>query len=96
MYAKGTKTDVTRVKLMLNINNKQTASRDTKELGRLCEKMVKNLLGSTPAGLGTKIAAGVPFEMVYESYNLFLKKDVWPTGKGYELNCFITTLDHKE
>lgn len=96
LYARGRPTEVTRVKLMLNVNERQNAGRDTKTLARLCEKMVITLAGSAPAGFKAKVQAGKPFKSEFSGYNLYLNKTVWPTGKGFELNCGIATKDHKE
>lgn len=96
MYGKGGPDQVTRLKLMLNVNVKANAARDTKELGRLCQRMIETLTGTTPAGFATKVATGAPFSMTHDGYRVYLEKDVWPTGKGYELNCAIATPGHKE
>jgi hypothetical protein len=96
MYGRGTKEEVTRVKIMLNVNVKSRAAADTKTLATLCGKMVAELSGSTPKDFTGKVAQGVPFEAAFDGYRLFLTKSVWKTGKGFELNCGIATLDHKE
>ncbi|WP_312125784.1 DUF6030 family protein [Pseudomonas sp.] len=96
LYAKGSHTKVTRVRVMLNVNQRSNAGRDTKELGRLCALMVMNLTGSAPAGLSRKVAAGAPFSLQHDGYRVYLEKTSWPTGRGYELNCAIATADHKE
>lgn len=96
MYGRGNKTEVTRVRLMLNVNQQAYAARDTKELGRLCEKMVTNLIGSAPEGFANKVAAGRAFELTHGGYRLILERKNWPTGKGYELNCVVATPNHKE
>jgi hypothetical protein len=96
MYGRGTREHVTRVKIMLNVNVKGRAAADTKTLATLCAKMVSELAGSTPKDFTGKVAQGKPFEATFEGYRLFLNKTVWPTGKGFELNCGIATLDHKE
>jgi hypothetical protein len=96
MYGKGSPDKVTRVRIMLNVNEKANAKRDTKELGRLCQKMIKTLAGSAPVGLAEKVASGIPFTVQHEGYRVYLEKTVWPTGKGFELNCGIATSSHKE
>lgn len=96
LYARGRPSEVTRVKLMLNVNERHNAGRDTKTLGRLCEKMIITLAGSAPEGFKEKVQAGKPFKSEFSGYNLYLNKTVWPTGKGFELNCGIATKDHKE
>jgi hypothetical protein len=96
LYGRGTSTQVTRVKIMLNVNQAANAAKDTKTLGTICTQMVSNLVGEAPADLAKRIAQGKPFEVEFEGYRLFLSKSVWATGKGFELNCGIATLDHKE
>lgn len=96
MYGKGSPDEVTRVHIMLNVNEKANAKRDAKELGRLCQKMIKTLVGSVPVGLAEKVASGIPFTVQHEGYRVYLEKTVWPTGKGFELNCGIATSSHKE
>lgn len=96
LYGKGTKNEVTRVRLMLNVNERAKAARDTKTLSGLCEQMISNLAGSAPAGFAGKVASGKPFRIEHEGYTVYLEKEVWPTGKGFELNCGIATSTHKE
>lgn len=96
MYGRGTREKVTRVKIMLNVNVKGRVSADTKTLASLCGKMVTELVGVTPKDFTAKVAQGKAFESAFEGYRLFLTKTVWPTGKGFELNCGIATLDHQE
>ncbi|MDR6924806.1 hypothetical protein [Pseudomonas sp. BE134] len=96
MYGRGTRDQVTRVKIMLNVNVKSRATQDTKELASVCGKMVKALTGSKPSDFEDKVAKGKPFEALFEGYHVFLTKSVWKTGKGFELNCGIATLDNKE
>ncbi|MCY1463352.1 hypothetical protein D9M71_812330 [compost metagenome] len=81
---------------MLNVNERNKAVRDTKTLSGLCETMITNLAGSAPAGFAGKVASGNPFRIEHEGYIVYLEKEVWPTGKGFELNCGIATPTHKE
>lgn len=96
LYARGRPDEVTRVKLMLNVNEHKHATSDTKTLAGLCEKLVAMMAGSAPVDLKAKVQTGKPFKAEFSGYNVFLDKTVWPTGKGYELNCGIATKDHKE
>lgn len=96
MYGKGSPGEVTRVRIMLNVNVKKNAARDTKELGRLCQKMIEGLTGGSPAGFAAKVSKGQPFESEFSGYRTYLTKSIWPTGRGFELNCGISTLTHKE
>ncbi|WP_455233681.1 hypothetical protein [Geopseudomonas aromaticivorans] len=53
LYARGRPSEVTRVKLMLNVNERHNAGRDTKTLARLCEKMGRpQKLSATPDHFG--------------------------------------------
>ncbi len=96
LYGKGTAREVTRVKLMLNVNVTSRTAQDTKTLAKLCTKMIASASGESPQGLEKQIAQGKPFEQQYQGYRFFLTKTVWSTGKGFELNCGIATKDHKE
>jgi hypothetical protein len=58
--------------------------------------MITNLVGEAPAGMAKRVGQGKPFEENFNGYRVLLSKSVWPTGKGFELNCAITTLGHKE
>lgn len=96
LYGRGTKTQVTRVKVMLNVNQTARAAKDTKTLGDVCTQMITNLVGEAPADMAKRVGQGKPFEEEFNGYRVLLSKSVWPTGKGFELNCAITTLGHKE
>lgn len=96
LYGKGTASEVTRVKLMLNVNVASKVAQDTRTLAKLCTKMIASVSGESPQGLEKQIAQGKPFEQQYQGYRLFLTKTVWSTGKGFELNCGIATNDNKE
>lgn len=96
LYGKGTVNEVTRVKLMLNVNVASRGAQDTKLLATLCTKMVGTVTGTAPIGLEEKIAQGKPFQQPFDGYRVYLDKTVWPTGKGYELNCGIATKNHEE
>lgn len=96
LYGRGTRSEVTRVKLMLNVNVASRAAADTKTLASFCTKMIDGLVGASPKGLAQKIGQGKPFEESFKGYRIFLAKDVWNTGKGFELNCGIATAGHEE
>lgn len=96
LYGRGTRTEVTRVKVMLNVNQASHAARDTKTLAKVCATLVNNLAGGVPADLEKRVSQGKAFEVAFEGYRVFLTKSIWPTGRGYELSCGISTMDHKE
>ncbi|MCV4286475.1 hypothetical protein OH708_01010 [Pseudomonas capsici] len=96
LYGLGNQSEVTRVKLMLNVNVANRADADTKTLAILCTKMIEGLVGSSPSGLTQKIGQGKSFEEQFKGYRIFLTKDLWPTGNGFELNCGIATMGHQE
>ncbi|WP_449100711.1 hypothetical protein [Pseudomonas veronii] len=96
LYGRGTSTQVTRVKIMLNVNQTVHAAKDTKVLAGVCSTMVTNLVGTAPADMAKRVGQGKPFEDAFNGYRIFLSKSVWSTGRGYELNCGIATMDHKE
>lgn len=96
LYGRGNSTHVTRVKVMLNVNHASHAVKDTKVLADVCTQMVTNLLGEAPASMAKRVGQGKPFKEEFDGYRVFLSKSVWATGKGFELNCGISTLDHKE
>lgn len=96
LYGKGTVHEVTRVKLMLNVNVASRGAQDTKLLGSLCTKMIANVAGAAPPSFEQKVAQGKAFQQSFDGYRVYLDKIVWPTGKGYELNCGIATAKHEE
>jgi hypothetical protein len=96
LYGRGTREAVTRVKIMLNVNEKGRATQDTKTLATLCNKMVTELVGDAPKDLTAKVSQGRAFEQSFDGYRVYLTKTVWSTGRGFELNCGISTVDHKE
>jgi hypothetical protein len=96
LYGRGTSAEVTRVKVMLNVNQAAHAVKDTKILADVCNKMVTNLVGEAPADMAKRVGQGKPFEDTFNGYRVFLSKSVWSTGRGYELNCGIATLNNKE
>jgi len=96
LYGRGTADEVTRVKLMLNVNVLSRAAADTKALAALCTKMIGALAGSVPVEFGKKASLGKPFDDQFKGYRVFLTKEVWSTGKGFELNCGIATLSHED
>lgn len=96
LYGEGTKEKVTRVKIMLNVNQAGHTIKDTRALADVCNEMITNLIGGAPTGMVKRVAQGKPFTDVFNGYKVFLTKAVWPTGKGFELNCGISTMDHKE
>lgn len=96
LYGRGTSTQVTRVKVMLNVNQAARAVKDTQALAEVCTQLVTNLAGEAPANMAKRVGQGKPFEERFEGYRVFLSKTVWSSGKGFELNCGIATMDHKE
>ncbi|RMR85036.1 hypothetical protein ALP76_01619 [Pseudomonas savastanoi pv. glycinea] len=96
LYGKGNASEVTRVKLMLNVNVSSHGAQDAKLLASLCTQMITNVTGISASDLEQKIAQGKPFKQPFHGYNAYLDRTVWKTGKGYELNCGIATLNNKE
>lgn len=96
LYGRGDSKHVTRVKIMLNVNQPGNAARDQKTLGDVCTQMITNLVGESPDGFAKRVTQGKPFEESFSGYRVFLDKSIWTTGRGFELNCGIATMDHKE
>ncbi|MFK4132219.1 hypothetical protein ACI2KR_07990 [Pseudomonas luteola] len=86
LYGAGTHDVVTSIKLKLNVNQKKAATRDLKYMASLCEKMVQGLVSSA-SPIAQKINLGKEFTEKVDGYTFTLKKEQWPSGKGYEYNC---------
>lgn len=96
LYLRGSHDRVTRAKLMLNVNELKNAATDTEILASFCNDLVVRMADSSPQDFKSKIVQGDPFEVTHAGYYLFLDKTVWPSGKGYELNCGLKTKNHVE
>lgn len=96
LYGRGNASEVTHVKLMLNVNVSSHGAQDAKLLASLCTRMITNVTGNPASDLEQKIAQGKPFRQPFHGYSVYLDRTLWGTGKGYELNCGIATQNNKE
>ena len=90
-YVTGNRDFATEVKLVLNINepSKQAYAKD--QLKKFSYVIAKAATGKgLPSDMSSAITSGTP--KVHESagYRQELKRDNWPTGKGYELLYIVT------
>lgn len=89
-YADGSRSSVTQVKLVLNVNNRNDASFGHKKLLEAASALSSKVLGkSLSENLKKAIINGKPTSEKLNSTTLEVKRDNWPTGKGYEVHFII-------
>lgn len=89
-YAAGTPDTVRRLRLLLNINQPSNDTLAREQLAAAAAPLFHAATGdSLPASIHAAIKNAVPGQWDESGYRIELKKDVWPTGKGYELNFVI-------
>ena len=90
-YVTGNRELATEVKLVLNINepSKQAYAKD--QLKQFSSVVAKAATGAgIPPDMSSAITSGTPKLHESAGYRQELKRDNWPTGKGYELHYIVT------
>jgi len=89
-YVTGTRTKVTELKLVLNVNNRSAATIGHEALLKAAEVLCAKATGAKlPKAAGNAIAAGKPVTTkVGKAAISVLRKD-WPTGRGYEIHVVL-------
>lgn len=89
-YATGMGQSVKQVKLVMNANSPASASLAIKQLSQASASLSTKLLGAPlPANIKAAIDKGIPKSAVVGSGSVEVVKDVWPTGRGYEIQVII-------
>lgn len=89
-YAEGTSNSAKQVKLVLNINNRASASSAHQELVKLAITLSKKATGEKlPQALQDAIRNGQSASQKVGSAMVEVVKEEWTTGKGYEVKVII-------
>lgn len=89
-YATGVGQTVKQVKLVMNANNPASASSAIKQLSQASEILSTKILGAPlSSDIRAAISKGTPKSAVLGSGSVEVVKDVWPTGRGYEIQVII-------
>lgn len=89
-YATGAGQAVKKVKLVMNANNPASASSAIKQLGQVSAILSTKLLGARlPDDIKAAISKGAPKSAILGSGSVEVVKDVWPTGRGYEIQVIM-------
>lgn len=89
-YAEGDSKQVKKLKLVLNVNNRQTAKQAHSELATSAENLAKKALNAPlPDEVKKAILDGRNGTWKVGKSSLQLTRIDWPTGKGYDLKFVI-------
>ena len=90
-YVEGKQNLATEVKLVLNINERAKETYARAQLQKYSSIVAKAATGDViPADISNAITSGAPKTHESNGYKQELKRDDWPTGKGYELHYVVT------
>lgn len=85
-YAAGNANSVSRVWMVLNVNQKGQGAAAQRELARLAEVLSQKATGrGLPAAAMSAIEAGRPVRTKVGGASLSVVRSDWPTGRGYEI-----------
>ena len=89
-YVEGNKNSVTQAKLVLNVNNKAQATSAHSALLSSSEVLSVKISGvKLSQSIKGAITAGKPIKAKVGQTAVEVKRDNWPTGKGYELHVIF-------
>lgn len=89
-YVEGDKNSVTGAKLVLNVNTKSQATSAHSALLRATEALSIKIAGvELPQVIKDAITEGTPVKTQVGKTAVEVKRDNWPTGKGYELHVIF-------
>jgi hypothetical protein len=89
-YVLGNKSSVKKAYLVLNVNNQQDAKFGHQKLLESSEVLYSKIIGvKLPNEFVNAIRSGIAFKSIVGNSNIEIKRDNWPTGKGYELHFII-------
>ncbi|MBN8716748.1 MAG: hypothetical protein J0H95_07205 [Xanthomonadales bacterium] len=90
-YVTGNRDLATEVKLVLNINEPSKQAYAKGQLKKFSAVVAKAATGAgLPSEISNAITSGTPKIHDGAGYRQELKRDNWPTGKGYELHYIVT------
>ncbi|ACN18053.1 conserved hypothetical protein (plasmid) [Desulforapulum autotrophicum HRM2] len=90
-YVTGTSNVADTVKLVLNYNQPASASAATKELAAASRTLALKATGNEiPANVLSAISAGRAAVETSGEFTHEVKRDNWPTGRGYETHYIVT------
>lgn len=89
-YVDGNSNSVTQAKLVLNVNNKSQATSAHSALLNLSESLSIKITGAKlPQAIQNAITGGKPMKTKVGQTAVEIKRNNWPTGKGYELHVIF-------
>jgi len=89
-YVSGTETHVQRLKLLLNVNNASEAGAAHGEMLKAAKVLSKKALGEElPKAIQSAIKTGQDASIKVGSKEIELIREVWKTGKGYNMQLNI-------
>ena len=89
-YVAGDRTSVTQAKLVLNVNNKSQATSAHSALLSSSDLLCIKLTGvKLPQTISDAITGGKPIGAKVGVSEIEVKRDNWPTGRGYELHVIF-------
>lgn len=89
-YVEGTKDNIKTIKLVLNINSISEAEQATRTFSEIASVLTEKATGSPlPDEAKITIMAGINGEWDINGINAILKRNDWPTGKGYDLKLLL-------
>ena len=89
-YVDGKRNSVTQAKLVLNVNNKSQATSAHFALLNASEALSIKIAGvKLPQTIKDEITEGKPMKTKVGQTAVEVKRDNWPTGKGYELHVIF-------
>ena len=91
LYAVGmSESVVDSVYLVLNVNVPKNSSRDLKYFSTMCGSVATGLVGTKDFKFSSEIMKGKPFSYIEKGHEYKLKKENWPSGKGFEYRCYVS------
>ncbi|ENA27504.1 hypothetical protein EGJ52_23570 [Pseudomonas luteola] len=89
-YVMGQGNEAERVKLVMNANQPNAAAPAIKQLSNAASKLSPKALGvPLPDSVRKAIAKGEPVVVNVGSGEVEVLKDIWPSGKGYEIQVMM-------
>jgi hypothetical protein len=89
-YVTGTRTKVTELRLVLNVNNRSAATSGHAALLKAAEVLcTKATGGKLPKAVENAITAGKPVSAKSGKVAIAVLRKDWPTGRGYEIHVVL-------
>ncbi|WOD28736.1 hypothetical protein RYH70_01470 [Alloalcanivorax xenomutans] len=95
-YSVGKRSVAETLKLVLNYNQPSRSASATEVLVSEAESLAIKATGKEiPELISKAISLGEPAEEIIDGIHHEVKRDDWPTGRGYEVHYIITKVDDK-